>query len=124
VAAILLGALIAPLALLLADWPYPFLSAVILYGLLAFVFGLVSPARSWRWGVWVTLGILMMLVVLPAANLADASMGLRPNVTFSPRFVWLTFALTYLPGVVGGSAGGFAGSRLGWRWKLRKGAAE
>jgi hypothetical protein len=108
--AVFIGAALAPFSILLSLELLPVLSSAVLYGILAFGFGFLSPRRSWRWGLWVTLGIPMAMFVVPLADLVGLALGVPTGTPFSFGFLWVTLILGYLPGVAGGSAGGYLGA--------------
>jgi hypothetical protein len=119
--AVLIGAGIAPISVGISLELIPLLGPALLYGLIAFVFGLISPGRSWRWGIWITLGIPMVIVLLPIADLVNFSIGQRSGTPFSFGFLWVTLVFGFLPGLAGGCVGGYLGAAAGRLWKARVG---
>ncbi len=115
--AVLAGAGLAPFSIFLASERLPSLSTAVLYGILAFILGALAPARGWRWGLWVTLGIPMAVLLIPLAQLVGLALNVPTGSPLSFRFLWMILSEGYLPGLLGACGAGYLGAALA---KLRR----
>ncbi len=123
--ALITGAAITPLAVLLSLQFIPFLSAAVLYAVLGFSFGVSWPKPSWQWGIWVTLGTpIALLLVIVVISLVQPSPMQTAMSLLSSSFVWITALFGYLPGILGGCVGGYAGAQFVRRRRAQEGAKK
>jgi uncharacterized membrane protein YfcA len=112
---IVVGGLLTPVATGLSLQVAPMVAPALLYGVLGLIFGYRRPQPSWRWGLWLALGMALVTavvafvlgIVLPVLR-GDQGRSLEGEF----EFVRITALFAVLPGLVGGVLGSLAGARL------------
>jgi hypothetical protein len=71
--AVVSGLLIAPVKLVYSFFPFFNLTDVVVFGVLGGLFGYFRPAKSWRWGLWLSIPTVLLCLAfvrrLGSANL-------------------------------------------------------
>ena len=57
---ILAALLIAPVKLVYSFFPFFNLTDVVVFGVLGGLFGYLRPAKSWRWGLWLSIPTILL----------------------------------------------------------------
>lgn len=114
VSAALLGALLTPVATGLSLQLLPMVPPLLLYAVVGLFYGYRWPELSWRWGLWISLGILLVTTVvgvglLVGVGLPEGSASRRLSAVL--EFVRVTGIFTVIPGFLGSCGGAYAGSR-------------
>jgi hypothetical protein len=114
----LLGGVLTPVATGLSLQVAPLVAPLALYGVIGFAFGHWRPAQSWRWGLWIALGMVLVTVGAAVAMgivVPVLSGGQGRSLAGEFAFVRITTLFAILPGLAGGVAGALAGAALGRR---------
>ena len=111
--ALLIGAILTPVAVGLSLQLLPVVPALLIYALIAGIIAFRNPDQSWEWGLWAFGG---MIVALMLAILIIGGVAIWSGDQIDALSIWGMFEATsvfgLLPALVGGCLGGILGSYL------------
>jgi hypothetical protein len=58
--ALVVGLLIAPVKLVYSFFPFFNVTDVLVFGVLGVLFGYLRPAKSWQWGLWLSIPTILL----------------------------------------------------------------
>lgn len=116
VLAVLVGALLTPVATSLSLQLMPLGAPMIIYGFAAAVFAYLRPSQNWEWGLWTSSGMLAALAVVIVLSPVAAVVS---SGSVSLRALWdmtrITLLFGFIPALFGGCLGGVTGILLAHR---------
>ena len=111
--ALLIGAILTPVAIGLSLQFLPVIPALLIYGIIAGFFAFRNPHQSWEWGLWAFGGMVIALLI---GILMVGSVALWNGEQMDVSSVWGTLRATsifgFIPALAGGCLGGLIGSNL------------
>lgn len=119
--ALLVGGMLAPVAMGLSLAVFPIGGAILVYALASGIFAFWHPDESWEWGLRIALGFLVasLIVLTGVLVFTDTSLEMGSG----SGFIKATLIFGLGPAVVGGCLGGMSGSMLAHKRYKRAGIA-
>lgn len=114
--ALFLGAILTPVATGLSLQFLPFAAPFLIYGLLGLGFAYKKPDQSWKWGFWLSGGILLaLLLVLIFGGSYLLWTEAEFEATDALEAARVTLLFGFIPAAAGSCLGGLTGSYFSGR---------
>lgn len=107
--ALIIGAILTPVATGLSLQFLPVLAPLMIYGLIAAAFAYQNPPIGWKWGLWLSAGMLMAIVIVllfGGGYLIWTEPDIKVMNVLEGARITLIFGL--IPAATGGCIGGLA----------------